>query len=115
MKYITLDDAIQIVSTTYSFDSIFSYTYTYSNNDSILFESDVAFNCYTDVTIDYMIDSIPKTIIVSNTEAYLNIKFYKTNEWVVYYTTDNSTDMYYVTKNKDLLKCLINLEKKLNK
>lgn len=114
MSYINLDGAMQIVSTTYSFDSIFSYTYTYSNNDSILFESDVTSNIYDDVTLDYMFDVIPKSIINNNVEVYLKILFSSTNEWTVCYENDVGTEQHYLTQNRDLLKCLIELEKKLS-
>lgn len=116
MKYITLDDAMQIVSTTYSFDSIFSYTYTYSNDDSKLFYSDVIdeYN-YDDITLDYMFDAIPKVIRILDKEYRLHIKFTIFNTWRAKYVDYDEKDSCFEEEDKDLLKCLINLEKKLNK
>lgn len=106
MKVINLDEAMSYVDVTNTFDSIISYTYTYQNDDTILFESNVIDDIDdTDITLDYLIDIIPKRIsIPSGVECNLVIQFTYNNCWVVYYK--NGKDKYCETYGTDLIKVL---------
>lgn len=112
MKVLNLDEAMYVINNTNTFDSIFAYTYTYSNDDSILFESNVIDDSDdTDITLDYLLDVIPKRITILDTEANIVIKFTHNNYWAVYYEDDNK-NTYCDTYGNDLIKILQEISEK---
>ena len=118
---IDLDSAIEIYNVSKTFDDILSYSYYYNNNDKELFESDVIDNSdyndnYTDITLDYMFDRIPKYITLpNNTIVRLSLLFNENNNWEGYYIDNTTKTKYFEETNKDLLILLGKIEKNIYK
>lgn len=114
---ITLDKAIEIYNVSKTFDEILSYSYYYTNNDNELFESDVIDNSdYTDITLDYMFERIPKYITLpNNTVVRLSLFFNENNNWEGCYIDNDTKTKYFEENNKDLLILLENIEKNIYK
>lgn len=114
---ITLDKAIEIYNVSKTFDEILSYSYYYTNNDNELFESDVIDNSdYTDITLDYMFERIPKYITLpNNTVVRLSLFFNENNNWEGCYIDNATKTKYFEENNKDLLILLENIEKNIYK
>lgn len=114
---ITLDKAIEIYNVSKTFDEILSYSYYYTNNDNELFESDVIDNSdYTDITLDYMFERIPKYITLpNNTIVRLSLFFNENNNWEGCYIDNVTKTKYFEENNKDLLILLEKIEKNIYK
>jgi hypothetical protein len=114
---ITLDKAIEIYNVSKTFDEILSYSYYYTNNDNELFESDVIDNSdYTDITLDYMFERIPKYITLpNNTVVRLSLFFNENNNWEGCYIDNVTKTKYFEENNKDLLILLEKIEKNIYK
>jgi hypothetical protein len=99
-----------------AFDILYSYSYTYSNDDSDLFYSDVIdeYN-YDDITLDYMFDTIPKVIRILDKEYRLHIKFTIFNTWRAKYVDYDEIDSCFEEEDKDLLVLLKKIEKNIYK
>lgn len=115
-NFLSLDDAIKLTYFSNSFDSLTTYTYIYTNDDSDLFYSDVIdeYN-YDDITLDYMFDKIPKVICISDREYHLHIKYTIFNTWRVKYVDFDEINSCFEEEGKDLLDLLKKIDKKLNK
>lgn len=115
-NFLFLDDALKLTYNFNSFDILNSYTYTYPNDDSDLFYSDVIdeYN-YDDITLDYMFDKIPKVICISDKEYRLHINFTIFNTWRAKYVDYDEINSYFEEEDKDLLDLLKKIDKKLNK
>jgi hypothetical protein len=106
-NFLFLDDALKLTYNFNSFDILNSYTYTYPNDDSDLFYSDVIdeYN-YDDITLDYMFDKIPKVIRILDKEYRLHIKFTIFNTWRVKYVDFDEIDSCFEEEGNDLLELL---------